>query len=278
MTAREEWFLRVVPTAKPELRARGEGASTLGLEAIREGFEAGAVQAVFLGLPDVAPTSPSPERTLSQDEREYAARIVNPNVAASFIAGRWLLRSVLSALVGLAPAAIRLHKDERGKPSVLGASASAPSFNISHSGGLVALVLAPKRRVGIDVEAQRPLVDAVRLAQRILTTREAAGFQALPESAREDALLTAWTRKEAVLKAIGTGIAGSPESIDVLGGSDDAPDQLVVVSPDDPLTRWSLRALAMPAGFYGALAIEGAIGRLLTWQAVPTRRNEGFRS
>jgi 4'-phosphopantetheinyl transferase len=278
MTVREEWSLRVVPTAKPELRAHGEGASTLGLEAIREGFEAGAVQAVFLGLPDVTPTSPSPERALSQDEREYAARIGNPNVAGCFIAGRWLLRSVLSALLGMAPAAISLQKDERGKPSVLGAGASAPSFNISHSGGLVALALAPKGRVGIDVEEKRPLVDAERLAQRILTAREAAGFRALPESAREDALLTAWTRKEAVLKAIGTGIAGSPESIDVHGESDPASDQLVVISPDDPQTRWSLRALAMPAGFYGALAIEGAIGRLLTWQAVPTRRNEGSRS
>src|SRR5271169_3931564 len=99
MMAREEWSLRLKPAAQPELRTRGDGASTLGLEAIRENLEAGAVQAVFLGLADLPQAAPSPERVLSHDEREYAARIVNPNVASSFIAGRWLLRSVLSALV-----------------------------------------------------------------------------------------------------------------------------------------------------------------------------------
>jgi 4'-phosphopantetheinyl transferase len=123
------------------------------------------------------------------------------------------------------------------------------------------------RRVGIDIEAERPLTDVTLLARRILTPREGAAFEALPEAARPRALLAAWTRKEAVLKAIGTGVSGGLASIEVLLGADTR-DDVAIQSAE---VEWRVRTLAMPPSFHGAMAIEGEAPRVVMWQAAPQR-------
>jgi 4'-phosphopantetheinyl transferase len=276
--ANEEWSLRLAATTQPRLRIDSAAVPTQGIEAIRQGYDAGAVQAVFLSLVDAPLAALSHERLLSKDEQEHAARLANPEVARSFVAGRWLLRSVLAVLTGTAPASVSIRLGERGKLFLADARAIMPSFNLSHSGDLVALALVPERRIGIDIEAKRPLVDVARLARRILTSTESVRFRALPEQAREDALFTAWTGKESVLKAVGTGIAGSPNSIEVLRQPGAVSNQGTGTSSGDPPLHWSLLPLSMPAGFYGSLAVEGEIGRLLTWQAVPTEFGRRFPS
>lgn len=265
------WSLRLVATDRPALQADADPASSLPLEALRQDFDADAAQAIFLGLRGLPDEALSPERLLPEDERARARRLVNPAVARAFVAGRWLLRSVLAAIMGRPPLAVPLRVGEHGKLFVAATEDIAPSFNLSHSGELVALALAARRRIGIDVEAARPLVDAALLARRILTASEAARFDVLPEETRPAALIAAWTGKEAVLKAQGTGIAGSMELIETLMDLTAAADELTVTSPGEPATRWSVPRLPMPVGYYGSLALEGAGGSLRLWQAVPVR-------
>src|SRR4029077_4024137 len=111
----------------------------------------------------------------------------------------------------------------------------------------------------------------------MLGPRERKRFEALPEDAREGALLAAWTRKEAVLKAVGTGVSGALRSIEVLPDATAEAGDRPVVHPADPSATWSLRALSMLPGFYGAIAIEGEVSRLVLWQAIPFGGNGGSR-
>src|SRR5262249_42644628 len=150
-----------------------------------------------------------------------------------------------------------------GKLFLAGHERLAVSFNLSHSGEFVALALVRARSIGIDIEAERALTDAPLLARRILAPREHERFEALPDRARGAYLLAAWTRKEAVLKAIGTGISGGLSSVDVLDDS--------VVAAGNTAATWSVQTLSMPPGFHGAIAIEGEAPRLVTWQAVLQR-------
>ena len=247
--------------AEPTLRPRATLSERQPLAAIRAEFDAGAVQVIFLalsGLPAAA------RGCLTAEEEARARRLVAAPVRRGFIAGRWLVRSVLAALTGAEPRSLELRAGRHGKLFLAGHERDGPCFNLSHSGGLAAMALVRDRRVGIDIEAKRPLTDSALLARRILGPRERARFEALQERAREPALLAAWTRKEAVLKAVGTGISGSLRSIDVLADTgDDA-----AVHGAEPSTAWSLCRLSMPSGYQGAVAVEGDARRLIPWQAV----------
>lgn len=204
---------------------------------------------------------------MTADEAERARRLIAPAVRRGFVGGRWLLRSALALLAGVEPRSLDLQAGDHGKLFLAGHERLAASFNLSHSGELAALALVRARRIGIDIEAERPLTDASLLARRILSPSERERFEALPESARLAALLAAWTRKEAVLKAIGTGISGGLSSVEVLADA--------VVSAGAATAPWSVRTLAMPPGFHGAIAIEGEAPRLVTWQAVAPDRLSG---
>jgi 4'-phosphopantetheinyl transferase len=258
--------LRLTVTVRPVINFRGIGAG-LPLDQMRHEFENGSVQVVFLAMPGL-PVDPM-LRSLSQDEHVRLGRISNPIVAQRFIAGRWLLRSVLAAVIGGLPEGIHLQYGEHGKPALAEPFPGGVAFNLSHSGDLAALALARDGRVGIDIERLRPLSDAPRLARRILTVGEMVAYDALPADARLPTLIAAWARKEAVLKALGTGISGSPSSVEVsLDPGLEGQDFVALASGAIP-DRWSVLALAMPSGFQGALALEKAGHPVVVWQAFP---------
>lgn len=77
-------------------------------------------------------------------------------------------------------------------------------FNLSHSGDLALIALAPVP-VGVDLERDTP-ADAQALAQAWFTPAEQAQL-----AQGKDDFLTLWTAREAVLKAMGTGLSGEPD-------------------------------------------------------------------
>ena len=116
--------------------------------------------------------------------------------------GRAAARAALGRILGVClgvgkPETVSLVVDPGGKPRL----ASAPerlSFNLSHSGGLALVALAPGDvAIGVDVEALRPRRDLVRLACRWLPQDDATTIAAAPEEARESLFYAAWTRHEA---------------------------------------------------------------------------------
>ena len=244
---------------QPTLEPVTERRRLQSLQAIVREFEAGVAQVFFLALSQLK--RGRAELILSGDEAVRAERLVSPAVRHGFVGARWLVRSVLGAIVGAVPRSLELKAGSHGKPILIGHDRLAACFNLSHSGDLVALALVRARPIGIDIEVSRPLNDAALLARRILGPDEREHFERLPEAVRGTALLTTWTRKEAVLKAMGTGISGGLTSIDVLADS-------VACSGETP-TTWFVRTLQMPPGFYGAIAHEGETMRFVTWQAVP---------
>lgn len=252
--------MRLVSVAHPTLLPHAGSSPTERIEAIVAGFDAGAAQILFLALSDFPERLAEP--LLTADEMERARRLVAPPVRRGFVGGRWLLRSALAVLTGAEPRLLDIQAGAHGKLLLAGHGQRAASFNLSHSGDLVALALLRGRRIGIDIEVERPLTDAVLLARRILNPRERQQYETLPVSARESALLMAWTRKEAVLKAVGTGVSGGLSTVEVLTDS--------VVRLGE---TWSVRSVAMPLGFHGAVAIDGEVLNLLTWQAVPQRES-----
>ena len=90
-----------------------------------------------------------------------------------------------------------------GKPYIPG----GPEFSLSHSGTLAVIALADVP-VGADAEKDRPVGEAVRL--RALTGAERADSRDF---------LFFWTRKEAALKCLGTGVDRALDLLDVRADS-----------------------------------------------------------
>lgn len=189
---------------------------------------------------------PGEAALLAPDERARAAAFATDTLRARFIAARSGLRQRLGAHLGLDPARIGFRYNRFGRPELPG----GPSFNLSHCGGLAALVLCPTAAVGVDIEAIRPIERAV--ATRFFAPLELQALEPLQGPDWDRAFFRLWTRKEAFLKAVGTGLDTPLSSFDVT--ADDAPRLLRAEGqrPGD----WALVHLSPAPGLMGALAVE----------------------
>jgi 4'-phosphopantetheinyl transferase len=123
-------------------------------------------------------------------------------------ARRALAELLVAHLGGAAEAAVVVGAN--GKPR-LARDPGRLSFNLSHSGGLALVAIAPGgTEVGVDVERLRPRRDLVRLAARWLPAEDAAAVAGAAEAEREAAFYAAWTRHEARVKCTGAGLSGPP--------------------------------------------------------------------
>jgi phosphopantetheinyl transferase len=121
---------------------------------------------------------------------------------------RGAARAALAAILVEYLGAVELSVDANGKPR-LAVAPERLSFNLSHSGDLALVAIAPGEvEVGIDVERLRPRRDLVRLAERWLPTADADAVATAGEAELEPVFYAAWTRHEARVKCTGTGIAG----------------------------------------------------------------------
>jgi 4'-phosphopantetheinyl transferase len=131
-------------------------------------------------------------------------------------------------------------------------------FNVSHSGALACLALSPLREVGIDVEAMPGIdTDIEALARIVLTDAECDAWTRLPASQRADAFYRHWVCKEAALKTTGHGITELLRHIAVRPAEGPAGLRVECDLPTPAgasLRQLSLRMLALPAGYAGAVA------------------------
>jgi 4'-phosphopantetheinyl transferase len=192
--------------------------------------------------------------SLSADERARAARFRFPRDRDRFVAARAGLRQILGACLGLEARAVRFAYGARGKPALAGGELS---FNLSHADDLALVAVAREAPVGVDVERLRAVAGRERIAARCFAPAERAALGALPEEARDLAFLLGWTRKEAVAKARGEGVAALTAIAVELDPT--RPARLVALDGDEAAAaRWSLHPLEPAPGYLGAVAVTCA--------------------
>jgi Phosphopantetheinyl transferase len=108
--------------------------------------------------------------------------------------------------------------------------------------------------LGVDIECSPARIALDGLLTTICTPAEASDMQELPMPAREAALLALWTRKEALLKAFGTGLLESPSTLSA------AIPGPVVAPPTSTYRPCRVRDLGLPAGVVGAFAAPVGVG------------------
>ncbi len=166
---------------------------------------------------------------------------------------RFMLRLLLGSYLGCPGRDLELVRGERGKP-MLGQrhAGSALSFNLSHSGEWLAVIVGQDCPVGVDIEQERNMPRAVALARRYFPGKEADSLSGLDEPFRSRTFLQHWTAREALVKARGCGLAGTMDRIEL----DGSPPGIAGLPADWPQANlWSLVMPPLPDGLVGHVAV-----------------------
>lgn len=197
------------------------------------------------------------ERLLSTDEIARAEQFRFPRHAQAFRLCRALLRAILGRYLEQPAGQLCFKYSEHGKPQLAGSQRSEIQFNLSHSGDRVLVAVAKNRAVGVDVEEIRPLDDAEAIARNYFSPAEVEAWLRLAQDERPQAFFRCWTRKEALMKAMGRGLSIGLDqfSVDLArGGKTDVTWQ----SASLPVDEWTILDLDVGLGY--AAAVAGAAG------------------
>jgi 4'-phosphopantetheinyl transferase len=193
------------------------------------------VSVVWWAAPVAPANAPGLVALLDRHERERLDRFRRPADQARYLAAHALVRLVLADGVGAPAGALEFDRtcrcgEQHGKPVLPG----GPGFSLTHAGDLV----------GLDVEQVRELGDLQAMLDHVCSPHESA--------ADADAFFSLWTRKEALLKAVGTGLA-TPMSAITLGPA----GVLAWTGEDAPREPLWLADLRPAAGYHAAVAGTG---------------------
>jgi 4'-phosphopantetheinyl transferase len=184
---------------------------------------------------------------LSPEEKRVASSYRFVKDMREFVVSRAVLRHILARYTGQPAADLRFELNPCGKPMLQGFE--SPYFSVSHCSDIALLAVA-RVRIGIDVEHVRPGNFWQSVIGQCLSPRERAYLEALPARSRMAAFYRVWTRKEAVLKAMGTGLLYPPQQISVLP-QNRKPSMVSLLGRD-----WFIRQVPAPGRYAAAVAIE----------------------
>ncbi len=196
---------------------------------------------------------------LTEAELRRAAKLRFVADRRRFIARRAALRQVLSRYLQVPADTIAFDVNAHGKPSIKAPPAHVEtlSFNASSCDDLALIVIALNRRIGVDVERINLPPDDVEVARQFLSEKELEEFAGLQGTTRAQRFFAMWTGKEAVLKALGTGLSLSPRLIELAVDDDGCPAISSLEGTLHNTKRWSLHSVSPETGYLGAIAIEG---------------------
>jgi len=192
---------------------------------------------------------------LDAEEQQRAGRFRVLPARKQFVISRGFLRIVLGKYLGIDPLAVRFRLTSHGKPEL--AEDRRIHFNLSHTEGLAAIGITRVGPIGIDVECTGREVEAIQLADRFFSKKEAEWVRSQPEPMIIPCFLACWTAKEAYIKAHGGGLSVPLDGFAIIPDPEKLPLRLEVFDKPAESERWSMWRLELPGEFRGALAVEG---------------------
>jgi 4'-phosphopantetheinyl transferase len=192
---------------------------------------------------------------LSDDERLRADRFHFDHHRWEFVVGRGILRILISRYLDIPAADIRFTYSDTGKPEirkVRNVSDEILQFNLSHSEGIAVYAFTLGREIGVDLERIRPFPALERIALDNFSMEEYQELLSVDKEQRDQAFYRCWTRREAYLKAIGTGLVGPLKNVRVSFRPGTEPELSRGI--DSVGGKWLLRSLDIHPQYAASIA------------------------
>lgn len=188
---------------------------------------------------------------LASDELERANKFRFAQHQTRFIAARGILRQLLGNYLQIHPCDIKFAYSDRGKPYLADSQHHQLQFNLSHSQDYALYGFTYNNSIGVDIEHLRDMPDALKIAQRFFSPGEYQLLQNTAPAEQATVFFTLWTAKEAYLKAVGTGLAGSLNQIEI---EINPPRLLAINGSHATAASWTLYPCIPATNYLGAIA------------------------
>jgi 4'-phosphopantetheinyl transferase len=178
-------------------------------------------------------------KSLDEHERARADGFRFEADRVGYVAAHGALRCLLAMYLDLEPEALRFVRGPAGKPSLDSDLSTGLEFNLSHSGDRGLIAICRGGPVGVDLEKIRPGFDYAGIADRYLASEERVRLRcAGPGTVQE--FFRLWTRKEALWKACGLGLAAVERDTDPAASAE-----------------WTVREIAIAPDYAAAVCAPG---------------------
>jgi 4'-phosphopantetheinyl transferase len=195
---------------------------------------------------------------LSEDEIERAQRFHFQKDRNEYVCCRGFLRETLGSYLGISPDEIIFDYGQNGKPELVNSSVAGKiKFNLSHSKEYAVLALTHTDEIGVDIELIKNIPEMFDIAQELYTENENDLLKNASDESK-NIFFRFWTRKEAIIKAVGKGLSAPLKMIDV------SSDNSIVIdrsfeNHSKEFEGCRLIDLTPPAGYKAAVAVFGNI-------------------
>jgi 4'-phosphopantetheinyl transferase len=192
------------------------------------------------------------QETLSSEERARADCFRFDRDRRRAIVRRAALREILAMYLDVEADKLSFVVGPQGKPAL-----DEPfcdngfQFNLSFSGEL-ALCAVAHMPLGVDLELERHVENAALVAKHFFTAAEIAWQESADDP--NHVFLCHWTRKEALIKATGSGLCVPLNSFDVAWPPSEQSREVTLPDASRRPTTWWLRDLLPRPGWLAALA------------------------
>jgi 4'-phosphopantetheinyl transferase len=191
---------------------------------------------------------------LDRHERTRATRFSYDRLRMHFVQSHGIARRILAEYAGVVdPADLVFTRSRHGKPKLI-APTSDLHFSLSHSGDRCILAVRFGQRLGVDLERVENFPYTLDIARRHFTVTETQMLARLSGRARSNYFFAMWSRKEAIVKAMGASLVRSLNRIEL---EPDALGHLQLASLDGSRSRsrgWVVLGLDVVPGYAAALA------------------------
>ena len=198
-----------------------------------------------------------PAGVISQEERRRASRFQFDSDRNRFVVCHGILRRILGRYLNVPPQRLHFFCGVHGKPALRSdLNTQRICFNISHSGEMGLFAFTRDRQIGVDIEQIRYLADMDLVARHFFTESENDLLETLPQSQKTEAFFNCWVRKEAFIKAKGSGLTWPLNGFEV-SMSPEEPARLLSIAGDlEEATRWAMIDVSPGRGYVGAVVVQ----------------------
>ena len=173
----------------------------------------GKVEVYFAETSDLALYYPLFNNWISEGEKIRAEKFFSEIERETYITCHGFLRLILGGRLHLDPSKVSYARSAYNKPGLPG---DPVFFNISHTKKAFAIGISENCPVGLDIEDMHRRVDITSISRTYFSRME-SDYTMKPGTDQKERFFLVWTRKEALLKAMGTGIVDDLNKIEVSG-------------------------------------------------------------
>ncbi len=189
---------------------------------------------------------------LSPKEKYGAKKCYNLETCNKYIIAHGILRCILAYYICSLPNNIKYTYNKYGKPFLKDCNIQ---FNMSHSHEILGYIVAFDKKVGIDIECHNVNIKPEEFYDIAFTENERKLVNAFPIDQQYKVFYDIWTKKEAIVKAHGSGLSYPVNTIETSLGSE-VSSKIITTIEGNQLKCWACRTLNIKPSYSGAVAIE----------------------